>query len=28
MNNRQTMGVVIVIFSMIGLFVAVTGFFD
>jgi len=28
MNDKQTMGVVIVIFSIMGLFLAVTGFFD
>jgi len=28
MNDKQAMGVVIVIFSIMGLFLAVTGFFD
>jgi len=28
MNDKQTMGVVVVIFSLMGLFLAVTGFFD
>jgi hypothetical protein len=28
MNDKQVMGVVIVVFSLMGLFLAVTGFFD